>query len=178
MGITRILIVGLAALMLAPMPPEDETAAPNGQPVAELQTHQLVSVAIGTFTDVSSFCERQPLTCRAMSEVASVAQAKARYSIRLAYEWASDSKPAGNTASPTLQDIIPVSGDHDEINDIAEPGSAGLQSIPDILNSSSWYDPFVTGTTEKFAEADTGTNTLRIEDILPDWRGPGPSRQG
>jgi len=178
MGITRILIVGLAALMLAPMPPEDETAAANRQPVAELQTHQLVSVAIGTFTDVSSFCERQPLTCRAMSDVASVAQAKARYSIRLAYEWANDSKPAGNTASFSLHDAMPMAVNHDENNEMPEPGAAGLQSIPDILNSSSRYDPLVTGTIRKFAEADTGTNTLRIDDILPDWRGPEPSRQG
>ncbi len=178
MGITRILIVGLAALVLAPMPPEEETAAANGQPATELQTHQLVSVAIGTFTDVGSFCERQPLTCRVMSDVASIAQAKARYSIRLAYEWASDSKPAGNTASPSLQDLMPVSGDHNDINDVSEPGTAGAQSIQDLLNLSSGYDPVVTGTTRKFAEADTGTNTLRIEDILPDWRGPEKSRQG
>ena len=178
MGITRILIVGLTALMLAPMPPEDETAAVNGQPVAELQTHQLVSVATGTFTDVSSFCERQPLTCSAMGEVAYVAQVKVRYAIRLAYEWANDSKTDGNTAPRSLQDAIPVSGDHLDINSIAEPGAAGLQSIPDILNSSSLYDPLVTGTTRQFAEADSGTNTLRIDDILPDWRDPESSRQG
>jgi len=178
MGITRIFIVGLAALMLAPMPPEDENAASNGQTAADLQTHQLVSVAIGTFTDVTSFCERQPLTCRAMSDVASVAQAKAKYSIQLAYKWASDSKPAGNTELPLLHNTVPVSGEHDGIDDIFAPDAAGLQSIPDILNSSSWHDPIVTGTTQKVAEADAGTNTLRIEDILPDWRGPEPSRQG
>ena len=73
MGITRILIVGLAALILAPMPPENQTATANGETVAELQTHQLVSVAIGTFTDVSSFCERQALTCKAMGDVADIA---------------------------------------------------------------------------------------------------------
>ncbi len=178
MGITRILIVGLAALILAPMPPEVETAAVNGQPVAELQTHQLVSVATGTFTDVSSFCERQPLTCRAMSDVASVAQAKVRYAIRLAYEWANDARTDGSTAPLSLQDAIPVSGDHVDNNGIAEPGAAGLQSIPDILNSSYWSDPLVTGTIRQFAEADTGTNILSIDDLVPDWRDPEPNRQG
>ncbi len=178
MGITRIMIVGLAALILAPMPPQDERVSSNGQIAAELQTHQLTSVAIGTFTDLTSFCERQPLTCRAMSDIATIAQAKARYAFRLAYEWATDSEPLANTQPSWLQNAMPAAGERDAANGIAEPGAAELQSIPDILNSSSWHDTIVTGTTRKVAQADTGTNTLRIEDILPDWRGPEPSQQG
>lgn len=177
MGITRILIVGLAALILAPMPPEDTTVSANQSPVAELQTHQLVSVAIGTFTDVSSFCERQPLTCKAMSDVASIAQAKAKYSIRLAYEWANGAATSANAAHPAADDAVPVFETHYETNEMPEPDATGGKSISDLLNSSS-ADPLITGSTTKIAAAETGTNTLRIEDILPDWRGPEPSRQG
>ncbi len=177
MGITRILIVGVAALILAPMPPEDTTVSANLPPAAELQTHQLVSVAIGTFTDVSSFCERQPLTCTAMSDVASIAQAKAKYSLRLAYEWANGTGVSADAAHPAADDALPVSGTHHEVNEMPEPDAAGGKSISDLLNSSS-ADPLITGSTTKIADADTGTNTLRIEDILPDWRGPEPSRQG
>lgn len=177
MGITRILIVGVVALILAPMPPEDTTVSPSQPPAAELQTHQLVSVAIGTFTDVSSFCERQPLTCTAMSDVASIAQTKAKYSIRLAYEWANGAGTSADAAHPAADDALPVSGTHHEVNEMPEPDSTGGKSISDLLNSSS-TDPLITGSTTKIAAADTGTNTLRIEDILPDWRGPEPSRQG
>lgn len=174
MGITRILIVGLAALILAPMPPENQTTSANGQTVAELQTHQLVSVAIGTFTDVSSFCERQALTCKAMGDVAAIAQAKARYSIRLAYEWANGSDPA---AQPASNDALPVSDTENELNATSLPDAPERQEISDLLRSSS-LDLLVTGSTRQIAEADSGTNTLRIEDLLPDWRGPEQTRQG
>ncbi len=177
MGITRILIIGMAALILAPMPPEDTSVPANQPPAADLQTHQLVSVAIGTFTDVSSFCERQPLTCRAMSDVTSIAQAKAKYSIRLAYEWAAGSAADANPAHPVAGHTLPVSGIRQENNQFADPDAAGGKSIRDLLESSS-ADPLITGSTSKVADADTGTNTLRIEDILPDWRGPEPSQQG
>ncbi len=177
MGITRILIVGMAALILAPMPPNDTTVSTDQPPAAELQTHQLVSVAIGTFTDVSSFCERQPLTCSAMSEVVSVAQVKARYSAQLAYEWVIGTDTAADAAQSVADGTLPVSGtDHDAI-EMPQPNAAGAKGISDLLNSSS-VDLMVTGSTTKLAGADTGTNTLRIDDILPDWRGPEPSRQG
>ena len=177
MGITRILIVGMAALILAPMPPNDTTLSTNPPPAAELQTHQLVSVAIGTFTDVSSFCERQPLTCSAMSDVVSVAQAKAKYSVQLAYEWASGTGMPANATHSVADDTLPVSGTDHEVNEMPQPDAAGGKGISDLLNSSS-VDALVTGSTTKLADADTGTSTLRIEDILPDWRGPEPSRQG
>lgn len=177
MGITRVLIVGMAALILAPMPPSDTTLSTSQPPAAELQTHQLVSVAIGTFTDVSSFCERQPLTCSAMSEVVSVAQVKARYSAQLAYEWAIGTGTPADAAGTVADDTLPVSGNDHEANEMPPPDAAGGKGISDLLNSSS-VDLMVTGSTTKLADADTGTNTLRIEDILPDWRGPEPSRQG
>ncbi len=176
MGITRILIIGMAALILAPMPP-DETNGTQGQSPADLQPHQVVSVAVGTFTDVSSFCERQPLTCRAMSDIASIAQAKAKYSFQLAYEWASGSDNDAGALHPAADETLPVSGSQQETDPLPAPDAAGAKSIPDLLNSSS-ADPLITGSTRKVAEADTGTNTLRIEDILPDWRGPEPNQQG
>ena len=177
MGITRILIIGVAALILAPMPPQDENAVAGDQSVADLQTHQLVSVATGTFTDVSSFCERQPLTCRAMNDIAAIAQAKAKYAFRLAYEWASNAESAEHMEPSLLQGTLPVSGPHAAADGVSEPGAPGLQSIPDILNTTLRHDPLVTGTIRKVAEADPGTNTLRIDDLLPDWRGPEPSQQ-
>ncbi len=177
MGITRIFIIGMAALILAPMPPEDASLQAHQPPAADLQPHQLVSVAIGTFTDVSSFCERQPVTCRAMSDVASIAQAKAKYSMQLAYEWATGSTEDTDPAPPAAHNTLPVSGTHQEHHQFREPDAGGGKSIGDLLESSS-ADPLITGSTRKVADADSGTNTLRIEDLLPDWRDPEPSQQG
>ncbi|MEM9472309.1 MAG: hypothetical protein AAGA00_10130 [Pseudomonadota bacterium] len=177
MGITRVLIIGMAALILAPMPPEDTSVPAHQPPAADLQPHQLVSVAIGTFTDVSSFCERQPVTCRAMSDVASIAQAKAKYSMQLAYEWAAGSTTETKPAHPGADNALPVSGTDQENPQFPEPDAAGVKSIGDLLENSS-ADSLITGSTRKVAGADNGTNTLRIDDLLPDWRGPEPSQQG
>ncbi|MEO1162032.1 MAG: hypothetical protein AAFW74_16570, partial [Pseudomonadota bacterium] len=109
--------------------------------------------------------------------VASIAQAKAKYSFRLAYEWANGSSTPANAVHPAADDALPVSGTHLETDQEFGPDTPVGKSISDLLNSSS-ADPLITGSTTKIADADTGTNTLRIEDILPDWRGPEPSRQG
>jgi hypothetical protein len=140
-------------------------------PVAKLETHTLLSAAIGTVADVATFCARQPQTCEAMASVASVAEAKAKYSLKLAYEWANG------------QPIAAPVGDNGQSN-----GISGLLKQPDLQDrhapqpsaelGASPADPLVTGSTSRMAETrtDTGTNTLRIDDLIPDWRGPEPSR--
>jgi hypothetical protein len=84
-------------------------------PVAKLETHTLLSAAIGTVADVATFCARQPQTCEAMASVASVAEAKAKYSLKLAYEWANG------------QPIAAPVGDNGQSN-----GISGLLKQPDL----------------------------------------------
>jgi hypothetical protein len=89
MGILRYIVLGAVGFALLPTPPASQL--PQGEaatPVAKLETHTLLSAAIGTVADVATFCARQPQTCEAMASVASVAEAKAKYSLKLAYEWA------------------------------------------------------------------------------------------
>ena len=174
MGIFRYAIVGLAAFVLMPMPPAEQDAS-TPQPAAVVQPEDIVSVAFGTFTDVASFCVRQPQTCEAMASIAAVAQAKAKYSIRLAYEWAnnrdgSQPSPAGATgvtAIPTLIEPAPSAPD--------ASGSGEEEASTTILKQSS-VDPITTGSNTRLASGEDGTNSLRLDDLIPEWRGPAPVR--
>ncbi len=165
MGIFRYAVIGVAAFVLMPMPPEENQAA-DPQPVAAIQTEDLLSVAFGTFTDLASFCARQPQTCQAMAGIAAVAEAKAKYSIKLAYEWANGHNGSDSGMS---SGGIPASGEPAGTVDANEAGTT-------ILKQSA-ADPLVTGSTSRIASNDAGTNSLRIEDLIPDWRGPEPVRE-
>jgi hypothetical protein len=170
MGILRYIVLGAVGFALLPTPPASQL--PQGEaatPVAKLETHALLSAAIGTVADVATFCARQPQTCEAMASVASVAEAKAKYSLKLAYEWAN--------GQPTA---VPV-GDNGQSNGISgllkQPGMQDRHAPePAAALGSPSADPLVTGSTSRMADSDTGTNTLRIDDLIPDWRGPEPSR--
>lgn len=168
MGILRYVVLGAIGFVLLPTPPVEQSSAGASTPVAALETHELLSAAIGTVADVATFCARQPQTCEAMSSVAAVAEAKAKYSFKLAYEWANAIKTE-QPAQPVVGDGIPGLLDQGQQQSPSEAGST-------TILKQSLVDPVVTGSTYEVA-ADEGTNSLRIEDLIPDWRGPEPSRQ-
>ncbi len=175
MGIFKYAVVGIAAFVLMPMPPAEHDAnAP--QPAAAVQTEDIVSVAFGTFTDLAAFCVRQPQTCEAMASIAAVAQAKAKYSIRLAYEWANQREngsqstavpAAGSQPLPSITVPVPVTP--------AASGTSAEEASTTILKQSA-ADPLVTGSNGRLASSEQGTNSLRLEDLIPEWRGPAPVR--
>jgi hypothetical protein len=79
--------------------------------------------------------------------VAGKLEAKAKYSVRLIYDWANES-----TSAP---------------RDSPFPNEAAA-------------DPITTGTVVAAAanDAGEGQSTLRIEDLIPEWRGPVPRKKG
>ena len=180
MGITKYIILGVAAFALAPMPPEADQSGQQVQPVANLQTHEVISGAIGAFTDVASFCVRQPQTCEAMGDIATIAEAKAKYSFRLAYEWANGAATGAAEDTQQLKGTVPVSAPGDDIQ-LAPPRGADQPTdagLSDLLKSSSATDPITTNSTTQLAAGpDTGTNTLKIDDLVPEWRGPDVQKQ-
>ncbi len=181
MGILRYAVLGAIGFVLLPTPPVDQTAATAGEPVAIVETHDLLSAAFGTFSDLASFCARQPQTCEAMSSVAAVAESKARYSFKLAYEWANSgpdavSVPASDPATASTQPA--ADGIGQLIGEPAPAAGATNGENETRLFKQSLADPVVTGSLTLVASADEGTNTLRIEDMIPDWRGPEPVSAG
>ena len=85
---TIILLTGIAVLM--PSPPESENSGAVILAGNAAETAGLVKAASQTVFDAASFCSRQPGVCRTAGYVAGKLQAKAKYSVRLIYEWASE----------------------------------------------------------------------------------------
>jgi hypothetical protein len=176
MGILRYAVLGAIGFVLLPTPPMDQAAEGTVQPVAVVETHDLLSAVFGTFSDLASFCARQPQTCEAMSSVAAVAESKARYSFKLAYEWANGTPGTATTqAAPT--GIGQLLGEPASASDPDQAPAVGANETR-LFKQSSAADPIVTGSVTQLASADEGTNTLRIDDIIPDWRGPEPVSAG
>jgi Family of unknown function (DUF5330) len=87
MGILRKAIVAGGLFAALPMPPPgaqvqlvEQQAGPG--------TFAYVAAASDTFADVSSFCQRRPMACDVGHYIAVTAQAKAKYSAKMMYEWA------------------------------------------------------------------------------------------
>ncbi len=85
---TIIVLSGIAVFM--PSAPEDvNQAGPSVADAAILDTGYL-EVATNTFSDLASFCARQPGVCETAGFVAHKLELKAKYGVRLIYDWANE----------------------------------------------------------------------------------------
>lgn len=133
MKIIRTLVIVSVGAFFLPSPPEVQQA--NIAP-----TPELMAAAANAASDVGSFCSRQPAVCSTASNLAGTLEAKARYSIKLLYEWANKDDAA------------------------ALPPKVGAVQTDAVLKHASF----------QMASADVvpSQNTLKIEDIIPEWRDP------
>jgi len=91
MGLIRkAIVLGGIIFALPTAPATDPLLAvqPNTQP----STFATISAAAETVADVKGFCERRPQACVTGRYLAVSLEGKARYAVRLAYEWANISK--------------------------------------------------------------------------------------
>ncbi len=85
---TIIVLSGIAVFM--PSAPEDvNQAAPSVASIENTDTGYL-EVATNTFSDLASFCARQPGVCETAGFVAHKLELKAKYGVRLIYDWANE----------------------------------------------------------------------------------------
>jgi hypothetical protein len=141
MRIFRTILILTGAAVLMPTPPEEQTYSAQ----AEVSGAGLIGSASMAVADAASFCSRQPQVCETAGYVAGKLEAKAKYGVRLIYEWAAES------------------------NDAA--------ALAPLGNQADASDPIETGTTTAAAQAGQPGSTLRIEDLVPPWRGPaGPKK--
>ncbi len=147
MRLIRTILVLSGAGIMMPSPPEDLADTMVQVDAEDVSTLQMVASAGSAFSDAAGFCARQPQVCRTAAYVAGRLEAKAKYSVKLLYDWASDA-----TSDPELP--------------------AGVQQA----------DQLRTGSTQVAlagAEKGKGQSTLRIEDLIPEWRGPpAPKKKG
>jgi Family of unknown function (DUF5330) len=143
MRLIRTILVISGAGFLLPSPPDNVAAQKPMVEAQQVSTFEMLSSATSAVSDVAGFCLRQPDVCETASFVAGRLEAKAKYSVKLIYEWASES--TSDPAVPTgTQEAIKV--------DMLATGSIRLAKA-DVPPKKS-------------------QSTLTIEDILPEWRGP------
>ena len=138
---TLMLLTGVGVFL--PSPPEDHAKAATQQAETQVSTPGLIGSAITAVADVAGICGRQPEVCQTLGFAATRLEAKAKYSVRLIYDWANE--PAGDVrvTPPAIQ----ANG-----SDPLKTGSTAMAEVP----------PMPSG----------GQSTLRIEDLIPEWRGP------
>jgi hypothetical protein len=83
---TTIILLGLLAII--PNPPEDKNAPPEATP----SSWALMSAASSAFHDVKTFCTRQANVCETADYLISRVEVKAKYGLKLVYEWANSAK--------------------------------------------------------------------------------------
>jgi hypothetical protein len=103
-------------------------------------------VATSTFSDLASFCARQPGVCETAGFVAHKLELKAKYGVRLIYDWASE---ASSTSSNQQPDLAMGS-------DPIETATIKLAAAKRLPQNSQ--------------------STLRLDDLIPAWRRPGNAK--
>jgi hypothetical protein len=143
---TLMLLAGVTAFM--PSPPEDKSLDVAMVEMANVEETGIISSATTAISDLAGFCGRQPGVCETAGYVANRLEAKAKYSVRLIYEWAAESS--------------------------AEPRTSPFPNQADAT------DPMATGSTRALMADGTavkGQSTLRLDDLIPEWRGPLPRQK-
>lgn len=114
MGILRKAIVAGGLFVALPAPPQGATIQPVEQQAGP-GTFAYVAAASDTFADVRSFCQRRPMACDVAQYIALKAQAKAKYSAKLAYEWANTSDAAQTPIVAAIQVASPQTAEAGDI---------------------------------------------------------------
>lgn len=144
MNLIRTSFFAALVIFLMPTPPEQEgetgRLAQRGVPGQV----DLIGAASSTVADVGAFCDRQPGVCETAHYLMWKFEAKAKYGVRLIYEWANE-HPAGSDQPQSV-------AEQTVIVDPLTTGSSRRMAGNETLSPSQ--------------------NSLRLEDMIPPWRGP------
>ena len=145
-----------------------EQAREDGAEHSSLSAGDALGAAVSTVKDVAGLCERKPDICDAGSAAWDTFQRKARYGVRAIYQWANGDDPVAE------KQLAPL--------DASEDRSARAIDYTSSFQVAGNAEPLHTGAVNPTApvEIDRPTvdrsnsqNTLTIEDLIPEWSGPG-----
>ena len=105
MRLFRTIILLTALGVLLPSPPDEAGAGKSV--AAPVGASGIVGSATLAIVDAAGFSGRQPTVCQTAGYVASRMEAKAKYSVKLIYEWANG--PARADAPPALRGTLQAS---------------------------------------------------------------------
>ncbi len=144
MSIIKTSFVMALVVFLMPSPPDKgQLPGMQGQQDAPPQVN-LVSAAGDTVADMHAFCQRQPGVCQTASYLMWKFEAKAKYGVKLIYEWANQ--------SPVASDLPPGYANQAVVVDPLTTGSTRMFASNDVKAPSQ--------------------NTLKLQDLIPAWHGP------
>lgn len=114
-----------------------------------------IDAAVATVGDLSSFCTRNPKVCETGTAAAAAFETKAKQGVRMLYDWAAGSDDAANAANKQPARAL---------------DRAAAIGLPHA-------DAVTTGSFRVAAKGKPKSqNTLRLEDIIPEWSGPRKKR--
>jgi len=148
MRLIRTILILTGAGLLMPSPPDNYAASGGGPVPLQVSASEMLSSATSAFSDLGEFCVRQPSACETAAVVAAHFEAKAKYSAKLIYEWATD--PGGIPETPS----VPVQADASDQLETSSTKTVVADSVPAA-----------------------GQSTLRLDDLIPEWRGPPASKK-
>jgi len=185
------LVVAIGAFLL-PAPPEGEFMVSNTGQRINLETGEVLAAAASTYSDVSNFCVRQSGVCNTAGQVWTSLENKAKYNFQRVYEWSNGTR-RDRTGIPSLpprpqqQISYPGNGVQNQPNTlpkrtIPQQVSMVLPKQAPINVSRLRLQQIFTGSVAKPTASakitynrslvKLATNTLQIEDLIPEWRGP------
>ncbi len=139
------LITGLAVYMLPDPPPDDARfmAAYKDQG-GQVSSFEMMSAASAAYGDLSGFCSRQQQVCNVAGHVLTKLKIRASYGFNQLYEWVN--RPQNSSSDP-----------------VGKPQPTPVADM--LITGSTPYE-------EKPYIPEPSIGTLRIEDLIPEWRGP------
>jgi len=145
-----------------------EQTPEGGTEHQSLSAGDALGAAVSTVQDVAGLCERKPDICEAGSAAWDTFQRKARYGARAIYQWAN-----GDDANSERR-LVPVEEREDR--------SAAAFDHTVSFQVAGNTEPLHTGAVNPTAPVEIdhprvdrpdSQNTLTIEDLIPEWSGPG-----
>lgn len=155
MRIIRTLILLGAAGLFLPSPPEDLSAQKNEADGPS--AFEMMSSAGATAADAATFCSRQPDVCAVAGYLAGKLERKVLYSTYLLWGWAWNDKPTA-VATDESGGMAAMSVENDEPESEQQP-----EPTPPVAATAS---------------PPQGRSTLRLDDLIPEWRGPSTKKDG
>lgn len=104
MRIVRTIILLSAIVILMPSPPESVKKDASLVAANDVSAPEIFVAATRAASDIGGFCAREPQVCVTATYVAQMFEAKAKYSVRLIYDWANEA--SSTDATPHEADAV------------------------------------------------------------------------
>ena len=171
MKIIKYSLLAACGAFLLPSPPAEHFAVMQGGTRINLETGEGLSAAALTFSDVTGFCQRQPDVCNTAGQMFTSLEMRAKYNFQRLYEWSKSSPSSQSAPKPPALNIKTEQSARLDLDQIIT-GSiktrsgkiAGYKTFKPLLMAKAKQAPSV--------------NTLNIEDLVPEWRGPARTSTG